>query len=74
MFVSVLVFPYVAVVTNLRSLVIVDAIKMKLMNHMLNDTNFTAITYSALIGLIILADFGGYLMSLTFNSKFGDIE
>lgn len=47
---------------------------MKVTNSMCNDSNFTTFCYSPLTRVLVAADFGGYLMALSFNQDFGDIE
>lgn len=41
---------------------------------MCNDSNFTTLCYNYQANVLVAADFGGYLMALTFNQTFGDIE
>jgi hypothetical protein len=53
---------------------IVDMVKMKVTNSMCNDSNFTTLCYNYQANVLVAADFGGYLMALTFNKTFGDIE
>ncbi len=47
---------------------------MKISNMMINDNNFTSGCFNVQQNLLVIADYGGYLMSLNFNKYFGDIE
>lgn len=43
-------------------------------NTMCNDANFTTFCYNEAKMTLVAGDFGGYVMALTFNRDFGDIE
>lgn len=65
---------FVGMISNDCSLIIVNTTNMSVTHTMGNDTNFVAMCFNPDLGLIVASDFGGYLMSLTFNGRFGDIE
>lgn len=47
---------------------------MKINNQIYNDANFVAFTFNQSTNALIASDFGGFLMSLTFNENYGDLE
>lgn len=47
---------------------------MKVSNKIYNDINFTALCYNGSSKMLIVGDFGGYLMTMQFNKIYGDIE
>lgn len=47
---------------------------MKVNNRIYNDANFVALAFNQSTTSLIASDFGGFLMSLTFNENYGDLE
>jgi hypothetical protein len=60
--------------TDSSSILIIDTDTISVTNRIYNDINFSAISYNLITKMLVAGDHGGYLMTMHFNTVFGDIE
>ena len=65
---------FLALCTFDRTILIFDCESMKITNRISNDVDYSALCFNEMSETLVVSDHGGFLMAMSFQDKFGDIE